>query len=208
MVRTVADLFALSATELRRLPRSGEIAARRLAESIAAARHVELDRFLFALGIPGIGATTAASLAERFRTLDAVRRADATTLAATPGVGTAAAHEIAAFFVRQSSRDVIAALLRNGVTVRPPRARSPRRTAAPSIVFTGTLGTMTRARAQRLVEERGGRAAPRITRSTDLVVAGTAPGSKLKRARKLRIPVISEQEFLQRYRPTRSEASP
>jgi len=70
------------------------------------------------------------------------------------------------------------------------------------------LSAMTRAQAARLVEQHGGRAADAVTRTTDLLVAGAAPGAKLDRARRLGIPVIPEQEFLRRYAVTREETSP
>jgi DNA ligase (NAD+) len=200
LATSVADLFRLSARDFRRLPRFGPVAASRLAASIDAARHADLDRFLFALGIPGVGPATAACLAAQFGTLTAIRRASEAALAATPGVGQAAGQEVAAFFRQKINRDVIDALVRNGVTVRPYGARRARDGTGPSIVFTGALDALTRAQAERLVEQRGGRVASRVTRATDYVVAGATPGSKLRRANELRIPIISEQEFLQRYR--------
>jgi DNA ligase (NAD+) len=206
LTRTVADLFTMTDNDLRALPRFGPVAATRLASAIEGARRIPLHRFLFALGIPAIGAATAARLAERFQTLAAIRRASVARLAATPGVGPAAAREIADFFRQPGSQAVIEALLRHGVTVMPHRGRKPGALAGRSVVFTGTLDTMTRANAERLVERHGGRPARDVTRATDLVVAGTAPGSKLDRARAFGVPVVSERAFLRRYPRFREEA--
>jgi DNA ligase (NAD+) len=199
LVRTAADLFTLTEDDLHALPRFGPVAAARLARSIEAARRVDLSRFLFALGIPDVGAATARRLAERFRTLAAIRRASVAQLAATPEVGPAAAREIVEFFKRPDSQAVIDALLRHGVTVVSPRARAGGALAGRAVVFTGTLDTMTRAEAERIVERHGGRPMRTVARGTTLVVAGSAAGSKLDRARALGIPVISEREFRRRF---------
>ena len=198
-VRTVADVFTITDDDLRGLPRFGAVAATRLAAAIDKARRVDLARFLFALGIPEVGAATARRLAERFRTLAAIRRATQAQLAATPEVGPAAARHIVEFFERPSSRAAIEALIGHGVTIVSHRDRAAGALAGRSVVFTGALETMTRADAERLVEQHGGQAMRSLTRTTSLVVAGSAPGSKLDRARALGIPILSEREFLRRY---------
>jgi DNA ligase (NAD+) len=198
-VRTAADLFTITDDDLRGLPRFGAVAATRLAAAIGAARRVNLARFLFALGIPDVGTATAGRLAARFRSLAALQRATEAQLAATPEVGIAAARQIVEFFKRPSSQAVIDGLLQHGVRIVPPRAGAARALTGRSIVFTGALDTMTRADAERLVEQHGGRPGRAVTRTTNLVVAGAGPGSKLNRARALGIPILTEREFLRRY---------
>jgi DNA ligase (NAD+) len=195
---TVADIFTLTDADLRGVPRFGAAAAARLAEAIDAARRVDLDRLLVALGIPSVGAATARGLAQHFKTLAALRRASAARISAAPGIGPAAARDIAAFFRNSRSQDVIDALLRHGVRVSPHHAASAGPLAGSTIVFTGKLDAMTRAAATRAVERRGGRTADQVTRATDLLVAGSAPGSKVTQARHLGISIISEREFLRR----------
>jgi DNA ligase (NAD+) len=199
LVRTVADLFSLTEKDLRALPRFGLVAAGRLVRAIEAARTIELARFLFALGIPGVGAATARQLARTFGTLAAIRRASASRLGTAPGVGPVAGRAIAEFFQRRQSLAVVTALLRNGVTIVSEPRSAHGALAGRSVAFTGALGTMTRAEAERLVERHGGRAARSVTRRTSLVVAGSAPGSKLDRARALGIPIVSHREFLRRF---------
>jgi DNA ligase (NAD+) len=213
VVRTVADLFTITDDDLRGLPRFGAVAATRLAAAIGAARRVNLARFLFALGIPDVGTATAGRLAARFRSLAALQRATEAQLGATPEVGAVAARQIVEFFKRPSSQAVIEALLEHGVTIPPHRAQTAQRgpRAVPqgtraagaltgqSVVFTGGLDTMTRAAAERIVERHGGRPMRTVTRTTNLVVAGAAPGSKLNRAKALGIPILTEREFLRRY---------
>lgn len=205
LVRTVGDLFFITDDDLRALPRFGPVAATQLAARIDAARRVSLARFLFALGIPDVGAATAGQLAERFGTLAAIRRARESELAAIPEVGPSAARHIAQFFKRPSSQAIIEALLRR-VTILPQRARAAGALAGRTVAFTGALDTMTRAHAERLVEQHGGRPMRSVTRATSLVVTGSAPGSKLDRARALGIPVLSERQFRRRF--LRSAAPP
>lgn len=203
LVRTVADLFTITDDDLRGLPRFGPVAATRLAAAIEKARRVDLARFLFALGIPDVGTATAKRLAERFGTLAALRRATAMQLAATPEVGPATARQIVEFFTRPSSQAIILALLRHGLTIVPQRAPAAGALTGRSVVFTGAFETMTRADAERLVEQHHGRAMRTVTGATSLVVAGSAPGSTLDRANTLGVPVISEREFLRRYQTVR-----
>lgn len=118
LVRSVADLFVLNAHDLCGLPRFGIVAAHRLADALDAARRVDLGRFLFALGIPAIGAATARQLARHFQTLARVRRASRAALEAA-GIGPAAADQVARFFAHPRNRALVDALLRNGVTISP-----------------------------------------------------------------------------------------
>jgi DNA ligase (NAD+) len=121
LVRTPGDLFRLRAEALRELPQLGEKSAAKLARAIADRRAVSLDRFLFALGIPGVGATAAGSLAEALGRLPRVLAADECTLRAVDGVGPARAREIHAFFAEPRSRRAVQDLLDAGVRVLPPR---------------------------------------------------------------------------------------
>jgi DNA ligase (NAD+) len=196
LVRSVADVFALTKEDLQKIEGFGARSAANLAHAIQAAKRTDLARLLTGLGIPGVGAATARRLAERFRTLEAVRKASTAELAAVPGVGAAAAQHIRAFFRTPSTRAVLDALERHGVKAAPPAARRSGALAGRTVVFTGTLEAMPRAAAERLVEAAGGRAGRTVTRDTDFVVAGRNPGSKLRQATEAGIKVLSEREFL------------
>lgn len=196
-VRSVADLFVLNDADLRKLERFGAVSAVHLAAAIHAAREVDLRRLLIGLGIPHVGTTTAQHLAERFHTVEAVRKANVEQLAITPGIGRSTAEHIATFFRMPSTLAVLDALQRHGVAVLPVRGR--RRSgplAGQTVVFTGALEGMTRERAEQLVEELGGHAARTVTRNTDLVVAGSAAGSKLRQAHAAGVLVMSDHEFV------------
>ena len=130
LVHEPADLFALTVDELRKLEGFGEKSARKLVAEIAAARTLELHRFLYALGIPGIGRTVARDLADTFGTLDALRRASRADLVETPRLGDKRAADVYAFFHDRRTKRVIDRLLKAGVRVagaarRRAAARSP-----------------------------------------------------------------------------------
>jgi DNA ligase (NAD+) len=195
LVRAVPDLFALHARDLRRLDRFADVSAANLLAAIDRARRPPLWRLLHALGIPGVGVRTARDLAVHVGSFARARSAREAALLSVPGIGDAAAREIASFFRQPANRRAIAALLRNGV--RPVEARLP--AAGPlrgrTVVFTGALETMTREEAEECARERGARTSGHVGPGTDLVVAGASPGSKYERARALGVRVVGEAAF-------------
>jgi len=196
MVRELADLYTLTADQLRELPHFAELSATKLVQAIRNSRRRELHRFLFALGIPGVGAATARAVARRFRTLDAVRAASAEELASASGVGPMAAQTIHRFFRDERNRQAVDALLANGVTALPERPEpSGDVLAGKRIAFTGALRRANRQEAEALVEALGAEAASSVSRRTDIVVTGSRPGSKLGDARRLGVRVMDEDAF-------------
>jgi DNA ligase (NAD+) len=196
-VRSVADLFALRAPDLARLERFADVSAANLVRSIDRARTTTLARFLYGLGIPGVGIQTARALAAHFGTLDAIRHAKDSAFRPVAGVGPAVTREIVAFFLHAGSRRVIDLCLERGVTLAaPPRiTRGP--LAGKLVVLTGALAGMTRADAEQRAQARGATVARGVSRRTDLVISGDAPGSKLARARALGVRVIDERQFME-----------
>ncbi len=181
--------------DLTQLEGFAEKSARKLVDQIAGARTLELHRFLYALGIPGIGVSVARDLAEQFGTLAALRAASVEALARTPGLGAKRAAAVHAFFRDARSRRVIDGLLRAGVRVAGERRRQGA-LAGKRVVFTGALSSRTRADAKKLVESIGGRVTERVGPNVDFVVVGASPGEKLDEARRLGVREMSEREFL------------
>jgi DNA ligase (NAD+) len=196
LVKSVADLFSLSERDLLRLGRFGTVSAANLIRAIERARQTELPRFLYGLGIPGVGMRTARDLADRFGRLEALQSADAGEVRSTPGVGAAATDGIVAFFKRPTARRIIRLCLERGLKLAAPPPRGAQRFAGKTLVFTGALESMSRAEAESLVRSLGGRTAGSVSRNTDLVVTGSEAGSKLDRARALGIQVLDEAQFL------------
>ncbi|MBL8224528.1 MAG: NAD-dependent DNA ligase LigA [Chromatiales bacterium] len=201
LVTDPADLFALDAATLAGLERLGERSAAKLVAAIAASRETTLDRFLYALGIPEVGDSTARVLARHFGSLDALVNADEAALTSVPDVGPVMAGRITAFFRQPRNLAVIARLRSAGVhwpeTGPAPPAEAPAGpVAGRSFVLTGTLPNLAREAARERIEAAGGRVAGSVSKRTDYVVAGADPGSKLARALELGIAVLDEDGLL------------
>ncbi len=202
LVRELPDLFELEPEQLVEFEGFAEKSAANLVEGIRRAAHAELDRFLFALGIPEVGSTVARALARHFGSLAAFREAGQEQLEEVAGVGPKMAEQITAFFRDEGNAALLDRLLAGRVELIEP-GPPPAREAPPSselagkkFVLTGGLEKLTRERAQELLDELGAQVTSAVSRRTDYVVAGESPGSKLAKARELEIPVLDEQAFL------------
>lgn len=197
LVKSVADLFTLTERDLMTLEGFAEISARNLVRAIDRAKKTELWRFVYGLGAPNVGAQTARDLAAHFETLERLMDAGEPDLTAVAGIGPAVAPAIAAFFRRPDTRRVIERLVERGVTMAGPSKTKGGPLAGKTVVFTGGLDTLSRPAAEELVRRHGGRTSGSVSQATDLVVAGSEPGSKLARAQTLGVRILSEQEFLE-----------
>jgi DNA ligase (NAD+) len=194
MVREPADLYRLTVEDLKGLERFADRSAQNLYDRIQGSRNPPLGRFLYALGIPQVGDATADLLASRFGSLERLRAATEEQLLAVEGLGPSMASEIHRFFEGQGG-ELIDHLLEAGV--RPQEAELPAEgpLTGRSFVFTGTLARVSRPEAEEMVRRLGGRASGSVSSKTDYVVAGEAAGSKLEKARRLKVPVLTEDEF-------------
>ena len=150
-----------------------------------------------ALGIREVGAGVAAELAKRFSSLDEIAAADEERLAAVEGVGPVIAGSIKTFFGEEHNRRLIDGLREAGVSMRSETA--PEAPIGPlagkTFVFTGELSRMSRAQAQELVTQRGGKSVASVSKKTSYVVVGEAPGGKAEKALRLNVPTLNEEEF-------------
>jgi len=194
-VKDVADLYALEKDQLLTLEGFADRSADKLLEAIRRSRQTTLTRFLYALGIPGVGVHVARVLAEAFGSLESIRKAGRSNLQSLREIGPEISEAVVDFFTNEKNRRVLEKLQRTGIRwdAGIPRARTG--LEGKSFVFTGGLETLTRGEAKALVEALGGRAASSVSAQTDYVVAGENPGSKLERARELGVTVIGETEF-------------
>ncbi len=197
MVADLADLYALSADDLRSLEGFGETSARNLYTAIHETTAPPLDRFLYALGIRHVGARTARLVARELGTLDSLASADAERLRQIPDIGPEVAQSVADFFDAERNRNVLKRIREAGVE--PEEVAQPEATPldGKTFVFTGALEGFTREEAARKVERLGGRAASSVSSNTDYVVAGSDPGQKLDEARELGVEVIDEDAFVE-----------
>ncbi len=185
LARDFGDLYRLRVADVERLEGFGRKSADNLVAAIAASRGRGLARLLNALGIRLVGEHVARLLARRFRTLDRLAGASAGALAAIPGVGPAIATSVVKFFADAGNRAVVRRLRAAGVRVTEaaPAARGP--LAGRTLVLTGTLAGLTRDDAAARIEALGGRVGDAVSRRTDYVAVGDAPGRKLEDARRL-----------------------
>jgi DNA ligase (NAD+) len=196
LVRDVADLYHLDQETLAGLERMGEKSAANLLASIAASKSAPLDRFLFALGIRHVGETVARDLAAHFGDLAPLMDATELDLIAVEGVGPEVARAVQSFFSDPANRRAIERLLAAGVAPRGiARAAQGGALAGKTVVFTGTLGRMTRHEAEQAVLAHGGKVGSSVSKATHYVVAGENPGSKADKARTAGVPVLTEDEF-------------
>jgi len=199
-VKSLADVFSLSADELAAYERMGRKSAENLVAAIDAARTPALASLLYALGIRHVGETTARDLARRFGSLDAVAQADEDQLLGVPDVGPVVAGSLSRFFAEPHNRSVIAALAEAGVSARAPDPRdasSRARLDGKTLVLTGTLPNWSRDEATRRILAAGGKVSGSVSKKTAYVVAGEEAGSKLAKALDLGIPVLDEAGLME-----------
>ncbi len=197
LVKDFADLYQLTFEQVAELERFADKSASNLIEAIAASRTRGLARLLNALGIRLVGERVAQLLAVRFGALDRLVRASADELAEVHGVGAEIARSVATYFADATNRALTERLAAAGVvTGEKGVADQPRPLAGKTFVLTGTLPTLTREEARDLISRLGGRVTGSVSRKTDYVVAGDAPGSKVDDARRLGVAILDEPGLL------------
>ncbi|WP_336937683.1 NAD-dependent DNA ligase LigA [Acinetobacter modestus] len=198
LLRDVADIYHLHEHRdtLLTIEKMGEKSVQNLIDAIEASKKTTLARFIYGLGIRGVGETTARMLANTFQTLDALKAADVEALKKTPDVGDITAEWIADFFQAPHNIEVLDRLLAAGIHWDAPTAPTRQPLNGESWVVTGTLETMGRDEATQKLQALGARVSGSVSSKTKCVVAGEKAGSKLDKAQKLEIRVMNEQEFL------------
>jgi len=194
LVKDVADLYRLSQEQLVALERMGEKSALNVLKAIGRSKQTTLARLIHGLGIPQVGEHLAAVLADEFGDIHQLARASEEQLLAVRDVGPQTAQEIRTFFGLEANRDVIDRLLAAGVHPAVERRRRAGPMSGKVFVITGTL-SFPRDEAIRRIQDVGGRVTGSVSAKTDYLVAGEDPGSKLEKARKLKVKVLDESDF-------------
>lgn len=195
LVASAADLYVLPRETILALEGFQEKSADNILNAVEKSKQNDLSRLLYALGIRHIGAKAAKLLAQQFGTMDAVLSATADEIGAIDGFGTVMAESVAAYFKTEKAQTLIGRLQQYGVNMTCRLQTVDRRFAGKTFVLTGTLPTMKRSEAQKLIESFGGKCSSSVSKKTDYVVAGEAAGSKLDKANQLGVPVIGEEEL-------------
>ncbi|MEA3490061.1 MAG: NAD-dependent DNA ligase LigA [Candidatus Omnitrophota bacterium] len=201
LIKRVSDIYTLKRDDLLALEGWKEKKTDNLLRAIEISRDVPLDRFIFGLGIRNVGRHIATLLARKFLSLENVISAGSEELLAINEIGPEIAESITDFFSAKKNLEEIGKLRKNGVVVRKwkkagtAKDGAKEKFAGMKIIFTGMLQSMTRSEAGKRVESEGGEVVSSVSSNTDLVVVGEKPGSKLEKARKKGIKIITEEEF-------------
>lgn len=200
IVKTLPDLYDLTIEALSQLERMGRKSAENLVHAIAESKSRGLGRLLTALGIRHVGEHNARLLAETFQAINNLAEASEEALAEIDGIGPIVAGSTYAFLHSNTGRHIITELENKGLRMTQgasfiPSAAVPEGISGKVFVLTGTLQGYSRSDMEELIRSLGGRVSSSVSRNTDYVIAGSDPGSKLAKARKLSVQILDEQEF-------------
>lgn len=196
MIKDAADLYDLKREDLLSLEKFAEKSAENLYLAIRESRQTTLAKFIYALGIRHVGEHIAQRLAEVFGSLDRLITAKEEELLAVEEIGPQIAESVSAFFEDEGNRTHIARLLKAGITFEDIAPPSTSLLSGKAFVITGTLRSMTRSEIKDRIIQKGGRLASSISRSIDYLILGDSPGSKLRKAQELGVPILDEESFL------------
>ena len=197
LVRTYADLYDLHKHRKRliELDRWGEKSTQNLLDAIEASKKRPFHRLLFALGIDHVGAGVANLLAQNFPSMDLIAKATEDDLLGVDAIGPEIAASVAGFFRNRKNKRIIEQLQKAGLTMKGEALKRGTALSGKSFVVTGTLARHSREEIKQLITSHGGKVVAAISKKVDYLVAGEAPGSKLEKARSLRVPVLSENDL-------------
>jgi len=212
LVHDFADLYHLEPSQLENLvvaprdPKSERAVPRKLGkvgrnvfDELERSKTNDVSRLIYALGIRHVGEKAATTLARYFRTMDAVMDATAETLQTAPEIGPVVAESVRAFASEPRNRELVARLAAAGVNMATslpePSIEPVGRLVGKTFVLTGTLSSMTREEATEALEREGAKVSGSVSKKTHYVVAGAEAGSKLEKAQKLGVEVLSEDQF-------------
>ncbi|MGN0509197.1 MAG: NAD-dependent DNA ligase LigA [Ruminococcus sp.] len=196
LVKSPADLYRLKAEDISSLERMAEKSANNLISAVEKSKENELYRLVFALGIRNIGLKAAKLLCENFTTIDDIMNAKAADFETIDGFGEVMALSIENYFSLDSTKELIADLKSLGLKMKSSAPKSSGGIfSGKNFVLTGTLPTMKRSEASKIIEENGGKTSSSVSKKTSYVLAGEEAGSKLTKAQSLGITIISEEEF-------------
>ncbi|HDQ22775.1 MAG TPA: NAD-dependent DNA ligase LigA [Candidatus Uhrbacteria bacterium] len=194
LISNPADIYELEKGDLEPLERFGEKSAQNIIEAIDKSRKINLADFIYALGIRHVGEETAFALANYFAELPKITSASIEGLQKVPDIGSIVAQSIYDYFQDRKNLELIDKLLKQIKIEKTEKAKQT--LAGKSFVLTGSLDSMARDEAKTMIRKLGGDISSSVSKKTDYVVAGSEPGSKFDKAKKLGVKIINENEFL------------
>ena len=197
LISTYADLYSLNHEQIANLERMGEKSAQNLISSLEESKKRPFDKVLFSLGIRFVGVTVAKDLAKHFGSIEVLQNASFDDLIAVDSIGPRIAESVIDFFSQEKNLALITKLRDAGLQFEfEAKEKQSDLFAGKIFVLTGTLPTLKRDEASRIIEANGGKVSSSVSKKTDYVLAGDEAGSKLEKARTLGVLVLTENEFL------------
>jgi DNA ligase (NAD+) len=194
LVSNMVDLFNLKKGDLISLEGFSEKAAQNLLDSIKNSKEINLNRFIFALGIRNVGEQTARDLVEHFSSLKELKRASQESLEEIEDIGPIVAKSIVNFFDKEKNWEMIQSLKEEGIKIKTLQETG--KLKGLNFVLTGSLKSMTRGETKKEIRKNGGEVSSSISSKVNYLVVGEKPGSKLKKAKEKNIKILQEKEFL------------
>ena len=200
LIKNIADLYTLEANDLLLLPRMGTRSAENIVKNVQESLNVPFERVIFALGIRYVGATVAKRLARSFLTIENLMNASMDSLVATDEIGERIAGSVIDFFANESNRELVERLRAAGLKFTLDKETTEGMTEklkGKSIVISGVFEKHSRDEYKEMIERNGGKNVGSVSKATSFILAGANMGpSKLEKAQKLGIPLVSEDAFL------------
>ena len=197
LIRDSADLFTLKKEDLLNLERFADKSAERVVAAIQSKKKVALNKFIYSLGINHVGEETGFVLAKKFKKLENIAEAGLKELQNVPDVGPVVAQSIHAWFQKPYNKNILSKFKKAGVhIIEEMVTKESTKFAGKTFVLTGTLESLGRDEAQDKIRELGGDVSGSVSKNTDYVIAGSEPGSKHDEAKRLKVKIIDEKEFL------------
>lgn len=196
LIKNTIDIYKLDYEKIATLEGFKETSANNIRKSVEKSKSNDLSKLIFALGIRHIGAKAGKLLADHFRTIDAIMRASAEDILDIEGYGQIMAESVVNYFSTDSAVELIQSLKDCGVNMQSTNEIKDDRFAGMTFVLTGTLPTLKRNEASKIIESFGGKTSSSVSKKTTYVLAGEEAGSKLDKANKLGIEIINEEAFM------------
>ncbi|MBQ3008956.1 MAG: NAD-dependent DNA ligase LigA [Oscillospiraceae bacterium] len=196
LIKDVADIYFLTKEDALKLEGFKDKSANNLIKAIENSKSNNMDKLVFAFGIRNIGEKAARLLCEEFKTIENLLNATVNDIIKIDGFGEIGAQSVVNYFANENVHDIIRRLQDKGVNTNFISTVESDVLKGKTIVVTGTLPTLSRDGAEKLITDNGGKAASSVSKKTSYVLAGEKAGSKLDKANRLGIPVITEEEFL------------
>lgn len=195
MIAKTYDIYNLDFNKILSLEGFKETSANNIINSVNNSKNNDLSKLIFALGIRHIGAKAGKLLADYFKDIDLVMNASVDDILQIDGFGKIMAESVVEFFSSDSTKELIEKLKEAGVNMKSTNVVEDTRFSGMTFVLTGTLPTLKRAEASKIIESFGGKTSSSVSKKTTYVLAGEDAGSKLDKANKLGVQIISEEEF-------------